>query len=54
VIEVLMRVENTRVRLAKLRDLWNMQYIFSAVAARLTYSVIFQIVVIYVIRSGVG
>jgi hypothetical protein len=50
-----MRVMNGRVRLVpKFRNLWNVQYIFSAVAAGLTNTVIiFHIVVIYVIRSGV-
>lgn len=55
VIEILMRVVNGRVRLVpKFRNLWNVQYILSAVAAGLTNTVIFHIVVIYVIGSGIG
>jgi hypothetical protein len=55
VVEVLMRMKDTRVRLvSEFRYLWNMQDIFTAVAAGLTNTVIiFHIVVIYVIRSGV-
>jgi hypothetical protein len=50
-----MRVVNGRVRLVpKFRNLWNVQYILSAVAAGLTNTVIFHIVVIYVIGSGIG
>ena len=56
VVEVLVRVQDTRVRLVpEFRDLWHMQNILTTVAAGLTNTVIiFHFVVIYVIRSGVG
>jgi hypothetical protein len=56
VVEVLVRVQDTRVRLVpEFRDLRHMQHILSTVAAGLTNTVIiFHFVVIYVIRSGVG
>ncbi len=56
VVEVLMRVQDARVRLvSEFRDLWHMQNILTTVAASLTNTVIiFHFVVIYVIRSGVG
>jgi hypothetical protein len=55
VIEILMSVVNGLVRLmAKFRNFWNMQNILSAVAAGLTNTVIFHIVVIYVIGRGIG
>jgi hypothetical protein len=50
-----MSMVNGLVRLmAKFRNFWNMQNILSTVAAGLTNTVIFHIVVIYVIGRGIG